>query len=319
MNEIVSVGANIRNTNFKKEVELYRVFDFMEKDLMLEAKIHTIRKTKDSDKKDTLKANLPYFVSGTFKSRKNKELKKAHLLIYDFDHCIDKDLESFDFTVCNQILAAFVSPSGDGLKIICKLSEPVTSHVVFSQIYKHYQPQIDELVSEIIGKEVHSDNTSDVARACYFSSGKVYRNENVVPLDTDIPEEEPEKVEVKKQDTKSSVANQEINKNLAMAYFNKAVESELNKLAMASKGIRNRTLNEAAFALASLSSGYRNIGVHVDEAGVKSNLRGIASNIGLQDKEIKKTLNSSEPIVHLLCCLRINKLIQQNAKAAIMA
>jgi hypothetical protein len=299
MNKLVNIGSNIRNTQFKKEVELYKVLDMMEKNLLLSAKIEHLRNIKDADERNELKKNLPYFVSGTFNSRKNKELKKAHYLIYDFDNCLKSSSEfnKINFSTIPEILAAFVSPSGTGLKIICKLAEPITSHVVFSQVYRHHQSNIDKKISNLLGQKVQSDNTPDVARACYFSSGRVYRNENATLLEVevdDIVDNVSAKVEVDQQKHQGVVKNKDINKNLAMAYFNRAIESELNILAQTTAGSerRNITLNQAAFKIASLCSAYRNLGISINESSVKSNLRDIALNIGLSKAETQNTIRS---------------------------
>lgn len=74
----------------------------------------------------------------------------------------------------------------------------------------------------------------------------------------------------------------------ATAYGLAALESELEKLAAASEGTRNQTLNDAAFSLAQLADTG-----HLVWQEVSAELDTVARRIGLGEREIRKTLASA--------------------------
>lgn len=70
-------------------------------------------------------------------------------------------------------------------------------------------------------------------------------------------------------------------------YGVKAMESELGRLATAVPGERNNALNRAAFALAQLAAGGE-----LGQDAAKDKLIAVAVNLGLEDDEIEKTIES---------------------------
>ena len=86
--------------------------------------ISELRQISDQESRQAFKKNhLPYFVAGKFNgSRKNSSLISTELMIIDFDHLLDAvpDKKQFlqnDPSVC----AIFLSPSGDGVKVVYRL------------------------------------------------------------------------------------------------------------------------------------------------------------------------------------------------------
>jgi len=82
-----------------------------------------IRVQNDKTKRNALKAKLPYVTfAGTFETRSNSYLKKpSGLACLDFD-----DVESIDelrekVNSDNFTFASFLSPSGNGLKVLVKI------------------------------------------------------------------------------------------------------------------------------------------------------------------------------------------------------
>jgi hypothetical protein len=71
------------------------------------------------------------------------------------------------------------------------------------------------------------------------------------------------------------------------SYGEKALAGELAKLAAAREGERNDTLNKAAFAMAQLIAGG-----HLDYAYVEARLKALAISIGLDPREVDRTLKS---------------------------
>ncbi len=128
--------------------------------------INQIRASSDKETRDELKKQLGVILwSGKFSERKNSGLLEySHLICVDFDNVLDpegfkKDLAEKPFThVC------FISPSGDGVKMIVKVSSKNhTAH--FRALAKEF-PMLDP-------------SGKDVARACFVSyDPDIYINEH---------------------------------------------------------------------------------------------------------------------------------------------
>ena len=77
---------------------------------------------------------------------------------------------------------AFISPSGDGLKVAYRLTSEITDHNLFSNLYRYHADMISG------GYGVPCDKTHDVSRPCYLSHDPdLYLNLNAEPLPVVIP------------------------------------------------------------------------------------------------------------------------------------
>ena len=143
-----------------------------------------VEKLRDSDNKNvrqTLKRDLGYFCfSGTFKKRAADSLiKHSGLICIDLDDVDLKADGSRDIALVNEvkdrlkadeyILAMFVSPSGNGLKLLIRIdgSKHLPSFLGIEKYFIDvYQIQIDQ-------------SGKDVSRACYVSyDPDIYINDN---------------------------------------------------------------------------------------------------------------------------------------------
>jgi len=126
----------------------------------------------DRNRYALLKRTLPYVVCGIFNPpfRRVENFGWIRHFMLDIDHLSEKDLDimSLKEKLKNdtRIELMFTSPSGDGLKIMLKLSEKCYDHSRYSLFYKIFarkfalQYGIDQVVDS---------RTSDVTRACFFS------------------------------------------------------------------------------------------------------------------------------------------------------
>jgi hypothetical protein len=141
---VFKVLESIRNGEFKKEVALIRV-------------------ESNKDARNELKSKLPYVTfGGTFTSRANANLKNhSGLACLDFDN-VD-NLEALRESVVEDqyTFSCFVSPSGDGLKVLVKIP-PVGNN-------EDYQDYYVELVKYYSQYHELDSATKDIARACYLS------------------------------------------------------------------------------------------------------------------------------------------------------
>ena len=170
--EILKVLKEIKTERWKKEI----------------TEIRNHINNGDSKKADYIKKTLPAFtVSATFKeNRKKKNIESySNLLHLDYDY-VDNVIElkakvvSIPFTY-----AAFISPSGKGLKVLVKSNNNLSTHTFsFNRLKEHYDG--------IVG--VTSDNSiKDILRLCFISyDPDLYINEDAeVFMTQSYPNNEP--------------------------------------------------------------------------------------------------------------------------------
>ncbi len=145
--------------------------------------IETLRQLLASDQKeeyDKLKRKLPGVTpSGVFEIRR-KDSPHTHsgLLCLDFDHCggnVKTGLSSDPHT-----LAAFLSPSGEGVKVFVKI-DPAKHCESFRYAQRYYREQFDIWVDQ---------QCSDFTRLCFVSHDPevFFRPEAVsLPFDAETP------------------------------------------------------------------------------------------------------------------------------------
>ena len=163
-----------------------------------------IRKEKDKTERNNLKKNLPSICfSGEFTKRKDDALvQHSGLLCIDLD-----DYESVkkmnkakdDLAKSKYTYAVFVSPSGNGLKLLVRIPADAQNH-------KNYFNSLEKHVNS-----PHFDTTSkNVSRVCYESyDPTIYINENAEVWDK-IDEEE--HADIVKQHTEVTIPITDENK-----------------------------------------------------------------------------------------------------------
>jgi twinkle protein len=122
--------------------------------------VASLRKATGSKEKQDLKKQLPAICfSGEFKHRSdNGLLKHSGLVCIDFDHLGDR-LIAFKDKLCKDPYThiAFISPSGDGLKVVIKIPPQADTHAASCRaISKYYE-------------EESLDEFEDVSRVCFES------------------------------------------------------------------------------------------------------------------------------------------------------
>ena len=172
MSKIVTIFKNIRETNtpFHKDVLfiLDRIKNGTNKEL-----IKKIRKTTDKNQRNELKKNLPAICfSGKFSKRNSDAIiEHSGLLCLDFDgYKKNKEMLQDKERFCKDsyVYSCFVSPSGNGLKVIIKVPADVDSHInYFKALEMHFDsPHFDK-------------SCKDISRVCYESYDPlIHINEN---------------------------------------------------------------------------------------------------------------------------------------------
>ena len=133
------------------------------------------------------KKTLPYLVCGHFNPnyRKIENFAFTDCFIIDLDNLMEngftadsvKSLIKSD----ERVALAFVSPGGDGLKVMFRLKERCYDPGIYSLFYKKFV--LDFAIQHGL-RSVVDTRTSDVARACFMSvDTEAYRNPDAVAVD----------------------------------------------------------------------------------------------------------------------------------------
>lgn len=139
----------------KEEVAYQRIKEGNSKKICEE-----LRKETDKKKREKLKTNLPVIVfQGEFSKRSIDGLKKhSGLVVLDFDHLGDRLNSFFERIKSDKYTrAAFVSPSGDGLKVVVRIPAHASTHKLSCKALLDYY------------KDESLDHFEDVSRACFES------------------------------------------------------------------------------------------------------------------------------------------------------
>jgi hypothetical protein len=119
----------------------------------------TIEKVREGDKK--AKTDLPVVLfSGEFTAREDDQIiSHSGLVVLDFDHI---DVEAYKNILCtdDHILACWVSPSGDGLKALVRISNPERHRDHFRALQQYFDKQYN--------LELDSSGANE-SRACFES------------------------------------------------------------------------------------------------------------------------------------------------------
>ena len=162
----VSYGDLIHQTQMSTST-LNDVLETIQTDTDLSRKISKIRTTADKDERGKLKLQLPYFNLGLFENneRKNDKFVSTEFMIIDVDGLMEMQLKLLKLKLPkdSHVYSFFLSPSGDGIKVILRFAEPITDSKSFTENYKIYAEWFESEFG------VKTDKTSDAARACFFS------------------------------------------------------------------------------------------------------------------------------------------------------
>ena len=144
MTKNITIFRNIKETDtpFYVSIEniLTRIKDGKTKEL-----VKSIRQETDKKKRNEIKKNLPAICfSGTFTNRKDLSLlEHSGFICLDFDGYEKKKLmleAKQKLTKDKYTYSVFISPSGNGLKVLVKIPQDVDNHVnYFIALEKYFE------------------------------------------------------------------------------------------------------------------------------------------------------------------------------------
>ena len=160
---MITIFKNIKETStpFYRDVEF--VFDRIKNGKYAEL-VDQIRKEDDKSTRNELKKGLPAICfSGQFKKRADDAIiEHSGLICLDFDGYENSGLMLEDkhaMTENPYVMAVFVSPSGNGLKVIVKIpAEPDNHKRYFEALQEHFDSKYFDVTSK------------NISRVCYESS-----------------------------------------------------------------------------------------------------------------------------------------------------
>ncbi len=188
---MLSAGKRIRDAHDRlSRIEADYLYQRIKQpSIEVESQLKSLRLVYGLDKKryNELKRELPYVVCAAFNPeyRLTQNFAFTDCFIIDIDHVGSQaiSLEALKAQLCRdqRVVMAFVSPSGDGLKLMFSLKEKCYDAGAFSAFYKAFVQQYSmqyDLADLIDGR------TSDVCRACFVSHDpEVYYNPDAEAID----------------------------------------------------------------------------------------------------------------------------------------
>ena len=181
--------------------------------------LQTVRFLDEKLYKEAKKA-LPYMVCGAFNPsyRKTENFAYTDCFVVDLDNLMENGFTTDGvkslLRTDERVAMCFISPGGNGLKVMFRLKERCYDPGIYSLFYKKFV--LDFAIQHGL-RSVVDTRTSDVARACFLSvDTDAYRNEQAVAvnlqaiIDTDnldalfaIKQEIKEEAKTSGQETKS--------------------------------------------------------------------------------------------------------------------
>ena len=131
----------------------------------------------DKELADTHKRKLPAVMfSGTFEKRSSKHLKEhSGILCLDFDHLDNPRKHLDELRYDPHIIASFVSPSGQGIKVLMAIEQNEEKHQESFRSCEQYMRMVYSLDVDQSGK--------DVSRLCFLSCDEqMHYSEEAIPL-----------------------------------------------------------------------------------------------------------------------------------------
>lgn len=228
----VTIFENIRDPNKPIKINLYQALRRIKEG----ASKDRIDKVRAGDK--AVKNELPVVCfSGEFLSRKDSDLKEhSALIILDFDHLIDVEGTKDKLALDQHILSVWISPSGDGLKALVRITNPERHRDHFRALRFYFE--------ETYHLEVDKSGANE-SRACYESfDGDIVIKDASVKFGHMISEEA-------KDDRKDEAKNS----NQSQTDYNK-INIAARMIQRAPDGEKHETLVKAAHLLGGyISSG----------------------------------------------------------------
>lgn len=173
----LSKGANAGHP--EKTIPLSQAIDAIRSNASIQAQVQKVRdavSAGDAKAKEIAKKNLPCITpAAIFKKKRNHDdvEKLTGLTVLDFDHVPDVDKFKAKLAKVKHVFVAFISPSGDGVKVIIR-TPAVTDRESHTGTFLS--------LKEFFNSEYLDDSGKDYTRLCFLSHDpEIYVNEDAEP------------------------------------------------------------------------------------------------------------------------------------------
>lgn len=192
MTQFLQFGTQITSSaDSLRAISTLDIFQLVTEDASLRATTERLRLLRSMDKEAyrTVKTRLPYVVGSEFSNdatgtpiRRMDMYVAAHYFILDLDECPGLNGRVPDAVRQDEAVAlAFISPSGQGLKLFFRLADPCTDARQFSTAYRNFATHIGIQYRWTNSIDLR---TSDVTRACFLAHDPAaYHNADAFPVD----------------------------------------------------------------------------------------------------------------------------------------
>lgn len=187
---MISAARNIRdNAEALVKMPLRHVYDALRNPRPnITAMLNQIRVARalDPSRYPALKSQLPYFVCAIFNPpyRRSANFAYTEYFIIDIDHVSEQGLTIQSLrqriSADSHTLLCFISPGGDGLKVVMQLSEKCYDPGLYKVFYQTFAATFARQYD--IAQAVDA-KTCDVTRACFMSADpEAYYNPTAEPV-----------------------------------------------------------------------------------------------------------------------------------------
>jgi hypothetical protein len=329
MKSIVTIFQNIRDTDtpFYRDVHqiLDRIKDGATKDL-----VKRIRLEREKTERNEMKKQLPAICfSGTFNKRSdNAILEHSGLICLDFDGYIkQKELlqDKENLSKNKYVFSVFISPSGNGLKVLVKIPADTENHTnYFNSLEKYFNSTYFDKTSKNISRVcyesydplIHINETSsvwDVIEEPEYTEVNKNRDLSTIPI-TD--ENKVVEILVKWWNKKYPMTEGQRNQNtyiLAMAFNDFGINKSLASYVLNQYATKDFSIGEIAMAIDSAYKNTANFGTKYYEDEERINQIKAKLRRGVSKKEIRLQLQDSNLDSDTIECV-LNKVEEENAK-----
>ena len=170
-NKKITVFKNFADTDSPVHIEFEKVIERIKNpNDSLVSKIESLRNTKDKNESVKIKKTLPCILfSGEFTKRLDSAIEKhSGLAVVDFDHVDDVNVLKDKLKLIPYVASAFVSPSGDGVKVVVRIPDVIEEHRNnYDQVIDDLKRRLDYLPDSCFDK-----SSINESRICYASYDK---------------------------------------------------------------------------------------------------------------------------------------------------
>jgi len=325
----VTIFKNIRETDTPFFRDVYKILDRI-KDGATKDVVKRIRAEKSKAERNEIKKLLPAICfSGTFTKRADNALvDHSGLICLDFDgYAKQKELlqDKENFTKSKYVFSVFISPSGNGLKVLVKIPADPENHTnYFNSLERHFNSTYFDKTSKNISRVCYesydplihiNDNSSvwDVIEDANYTEVSRTRDAPTIPI-TD--ENKIVEILVKWWTKKYPMVDGQRNNNcyvLAVAFNDFGINKSLASYVLNQYATEDFSMSEIATTIDSAYRNTANFGTKYYEDEERVNQIKAKLRRGVSKKEIRHQMQDSH-IENDIIEAVLNKVEEENSK-----